>query len=81
MRIFQKTLVTFRCSSLPLPPNSRSNADLFLGLSVSGVLTQGRLGSIAYDPIVFAMANPVPEIMPELAGGKARVVATGRNDY
>jgi malate dehydrogenase (oxaloacetate-decarboxylating) len=56
-------------------------ADLFLGLSVPGVLTVKHLDSMAEDPIVFAMANPDPEIRPELARGKARVIATGRSDY
>ena len=56
-------------------------ADLFLGLSVSKVLTADHLDSMAEDPIVFAMANPEPEIMPELASGKVRIMATGRSDY
>jgi malate dehydrogenase (oxaloacetate-decarboxylating) len=56
-------------------------ADLFLGLSVSGVLTAEHLDSMAEDPVIFAMANPVPEIMPELAAGKVRIMATGRSDY
>ena len=56
-------------------------ADLFLGLSAPGVLTADHLDSMAKDPIVFAMANPVPEIMPELALGKVRIMATGRSDY
>jgi malate dehydrogenase (oxaloacetate-decarboxylating) len=56
-------------------------ADLFLGLSVPGVLTADHLDSLAEDPIIFAMANPVPEIMPELALGKVRIMATGRSDY
>jgi malate dehydrogenase (oxaloacetate-decarboxylating) len=56
-------------------------ADLFLGLSVPGVLTVEHLDSMAEDPIVFAMANPDPEIRPEVARGKARVIATGRSDY
>ncbi len=56
-------------------------ADLFLGLSVSGVLSAEHLDSMAGDPIIFAMANPVPEIMPELASGRARIMATGRSDY
>jgi malate dehydrogenase (oxaloacetate-decarboxylating) len=55
--------------------------DLFLGLSVPGVLTGYHLDSMAEDPIIFAMANPVPEIMPELTLGKARIMATGRSDY
>ena len=56
-------------------------ADLFVGLSVAGVLMPEHLDSMADDPIIFAMANPVPEIMPELAIGKARIMATGRSDY
>jgi len=56
-------------------------ADLFLGLSVPDVLTVEHLDSMAEDPIVFAMANPDPEIMPEEAEGHARIIATGRSDY
>src|ERR687897_2956700 len=56
-------------------------ADLFLGLSVPGVLTVEHLDAMAGDPIVFAMANPDPEIRPEVARDKARVIATGRSDY
>ncbi|CAN5144331.1 malate oxidoreductase [soil metagenome] len=56
-------------------------ADLFVGLSVAGVLRPEHLDSMADDPIIFAMANPVPEIMPELTIGKARIMATGRSDY
>src|SRR5215210_2713476 len=56
-------------------------ADLFLGLSAPKSLTIEHLESMAKDPIVFAMANPEPEIMPELAMGHARIIATGRSDY
>ena len=56
-------------------------ADLFLGLSVPGVLTVEHLESMAEDSIVFAMANPDPEIAPEEAEGHARIMATGRSDY
>jgi malate dehydrogenase (oxaloacetate-decarboxylating) len=56
-------------------------ADVFLGLSVPGIITPDDLRSMAADPIVFAMANPVPEIMPEDAAGLAAVMATGRSDY
>ncbi len=56
-------------------------ADLFLGLSVPDVLTVEHLDSMAEDPIVFAMANPDPEIAPEEAEGRARIMATGRSDY
>src|SRR5215212_8896799 len=56
-------------------------ADLFLGLSVPDVLTVDHLDSMAEDPIIFAMANPDPEIAPEEAEGHARIMATGRSDY
>jgi malate dehydrogenase (oxaloacetate-decarboxylating) len=56
-------------------------ADFFLGLSVPDVLTIEHLDSMAEDPIVFAMANPDPEIAPEVAEGRARIMATGRSDY
>ncbi|QYO68418.1 hypothetical protein JVX88_05680 [Leptolyngbya sp. 7M] len=57
------------------------NADVFFGLSVPGVIGPEDLKNMATDPIVFAMANPVPEIMPEDAVGLAAVMATGRSDY
>ena len=56
-------------------------ADVFIGLSVPGILTVRDLEQMARDPIVFAMANPNPEIQPEEAGKHARVMATGRSDY
>jgi len=56
-------------------------ADVFFGLSVQGVITQDDLRNMASDPIVFAMANPTPEIMPEDAEGLVAVMATGRSDY
>ncbi len=56
-------------------------ADLFLGLSVPRVLTVEHLKKMAQEPIIFAMANPDPEIMPEEAMGHARIIATGRSDY
>jgi malate dehydrogenase (oxaloacetate-decarboxylating) len=57
------------------------DADVFIGLSVPGILTVKDLKRMARDPIVFAMANPDPEIQPELAGKHVRVMATGRSDY
>jgi malate dehydrogenase (oxaloacetate-decarboxylating) len=57
------------------------NADVFLGLSAPGVIDQDDLKAMAKDPIVFAMANPTPEIMPEDAEGLVAVMATGRSDY
>jgi malate dehydrogenase (oxaloacetate-decarboxylating) len=56
-------------------------ADVFFGLSAPGLLTGDDLRTMAKDPIVFAMANPTPEIMPEDAQGIAAVMATGRSDY
>jgi malate dehydrogenase (oxaloacetate-decarboxylating) len=56
-------------------------ADVFIGLSVPGILTARELRAMARDPIVFAMANPVPEIQPEEAQKYVRVMATGRSDY
>ncbi len=56
-------------------------ADVFIGLSAPGVLTPEMVKSMAKDPIVFAMANPVPEIQPELIYNDVAVIATGRSDY
>jgi malate dehydrogenase (oxaloacetate-decarboxylating) len=56
-------------------------ADVFIGLSVPGILSVRDLRRMARDPIVFAMANPEPEIRPEVAERHARVIATGRSDY
>ncbi|AUM73725.1 NADP-dependent malic enzyme [Paracoccus jeotgali] len=58
-------------------------ADLFLGLSGPGVLTQEMVARMAPRPIIFALANPTPEIMPELVREVApdAVIATGRSDY
>jgi malate dehydrogenase (oxaloacetate-decarboxylating) len=56
-------------------------ADVFLGLSQPDVIHARDIRKMAADPIVFAMANPIPEIMPEEAQKYARVVATGRSDY
>ena len=56
-------------------------ADVFFGLSVPGVLTAEDVQRMAAKPIVFAMANPTPEIMPEDAAPYVAVMATGRSDY
>lgn len=61
--------------------NVIKGADVFFGLSAPGVIDQNDLRSMAKDPIVFAMANPTPEIMPEDAEGLVAVMATGRSDY
>lgn len=57
------------------------NADVFIGLSVGNVLQPEDLDLMAHDRIVFAMANPDPEIAPDLALPRCRVFATGRSDY
>jgi malate dehydrogenase (oxaloacetate-decarboxylating) len=56
-------------------------ADVFFGLSVPGVIDVEDVKRMAKDPIIFAMANPTPEIMPEEVAGVAAVMATGRSDY
>jgi malate dehydrogenase (oxaloacetate-decarboxylating) len=56
-------------------------ADVFLGVSVPGVVNPKMVRSMAKDPIVFAMANPIPEIQPELIQNDAAVISTGRSDY
>ena len=57
-------------------------ADVFIGVSSPGIVTQDMVRSMAKDPILFPMANPVPEIMPDLArAAGAAVVGTGRSDF
>jgi malate dehydrogenase (oxaloacetate-decarboxylating) len=56
-------------------------ADVFIGVSVSNILTGGDIAAMAQDPIVFALANPDPEVDPNVAAEHAAVVATGRSDY
>ena len=58
-----------------------AGSDVFIGVSGPGVLTEDDVASMADDAIVFAMANPEPEIDPAIAARHARVVATGRSDY
>lgn len=58
-----------------------AGADVFIGLSKGGILKREDVASMAADPIVFAMANPTPEILPEEIEDIAGVVATGRSDY
>lgn len=56
-------------------------ADLYLGLSGPGTIHVSELEKMSRDPIVFALANPTPEIMPEEAAPFVKVMATGRSDY
>lgn len=57
-------------------------ADVLIGVSAPGVVSQEMVEKMATDPLIFAMANPVPEIMPDLAfAAGAKVVGTGRSDF
>ena len=59
-----------------------TGADIFVGVSAPGIVSQEMVASMNKDSILFAMANPVPEIMPDLAkAAGARVVGTGRSDF
>ena len=57
-------------------------ADVFIGVSAPGILTQDMIRSMAKDPIIFACANPTPEIFPDEAkAAGAKIVSTGRSDF
>jgi malate dehydrogenase (oxaloacetate-decarboxylating) len=56
-------------------------ADVFVGLAGPGSVTAEDVASMGRDPIVCALANPIPEVQPEAIAGVARVIATGRSDY
>ena len=58
-----------------------AGADVFIGVSAPNILTEADVASMAPDSIVFAMANPDPEIDPVIAAKHAKIVATGRSDY
>jgi malate dehydrogenase (oxaloacetate-decarboxylating) len=58
------------------------NSDIFIGVSAPGIVTKEMIETMNKDAIVFAMANPVPEIMPDEAkAGGARIIGTGRSDF
>ena len=62
--------------------DAMAGADIFIGVSKPGIVTEDMIKSMAENPIVFAMSNPVPEIMPDLAkAAGAAVVETGRSDF
>jgi len=62
--------------------DAMKHADVFVGVSAGGIVSKEMAESMNEDAIVFAMANPVPEIMPELAKeARVRVMGTGRSDY
>jgi malate dehydrogenase (oxaloacetate-decarboxylating) len=58
-----------------------AGVDVFIGVSAPGILQPEHIASMGRDPIVFAMANPNPEIMPDVAAPFAAVIATGRSDF
>jgi len=58
-----------------------AGADVFIGVSAPGILTPDDIKKMGRDPIVFAMANPTPEIMPDAAAPYVAVIATGRSDF
>ena len=59
-----------------------ADADAFIGVSKGNLLTAGDIRRMAPDPVILAMANPVPEIMPDVAlGAGAAIVGTGRSDF
>nr|WP_300210349.1 NADP-dependent malic enzyme [uncultured Anaerostipes sp.] len=65
-----------------LLPEIIKGKDVFIGVSAPNIVTAEMVSSMAEDPVIFAMANPTPEIMPEEAKkGGAKVVATGRSDF
>ncbi|MEZ5101017.1 MAG: NAD-dependent malic enzyme [Thermoleophilia bacterium] len=63
------------------PDELLEGADVYLGLSTPGAVSAAAVVRMARDPIVFAMANPTPEVLPEDIQGVATVIATGRSDY
>lgn len=80
----QKTMaeVTNREHRQGLLVDAMRGADLFIGVSAPNIVTEEMVQSMAADPIVFAMANPTPEIMPDLAKhAGAKIVGTGRSDF
>jgi malate dehydrogenase (oxaloacetate-decarboxylating) len=63
------------------PGEAIDGMDIFVGLSGPGIIEAEALGRMNDDAIVFAMANPTPEVMPEDAAPYVRIMATGRSDY
>jgi malate dehydrogenase (oxaloacetate-decarboxylating) len=78
----QKLLSFSPQSSCGTLADAVAGADVFIGVSQPGLLTAAMVRTMAAKPIVFAMANPVPEIMPDLAkAAGVAVMATGRSDF
>jgi malate dehydrogenase (oxaloacetate-decarboxylating) len=61
--------------------DAMKGADVFVGVSAPGVVTPEMVRSMAKEPVVFAMSNPIPEIQPELVADDVAIMATGRSDY
>ncbi|WKD58719.1 NAD(P)-dependent malic enzyme [Corynebacterium caspium] len=79
---YKKPLANYHSSKARTLSEALVGADAVIGISQPGLIKPEHIKSMAADPIIFALANPIPEIMPEeaLAAGAA-VVATGRSDY
>lgn len=76
------TLVTNPNQETGSLADAMKGADIFIGVSAPGIVTKEMVASMNADSILFAMANPVPEIMPDIAKeAGARVVGTGRSDF
>ena len=76
------TEVTNPNNETGLLKDAMKGADIFVGVSAPGIVTPEMVQSMNHDAILFAMANPVPEIMPDIAkAAGARVVGTGRSDF
>ena len=78
----QMTEVTNPAGETGTLADAMKNADIFVGVSAPGIVSAEMVASMNKDAILFAMANPVPEIMPDIAkAAGARVVGTGRSDF
>ena len=76
------TLVTNPNQEIGSLADAMKGADIFVGVSAPGIVTKEMVASMNADSILFAMANPVPEIMPDIAKeAGARVIGTGRSDF
>ncbi|RLG14803.1 MAG: NAD-dependent malic enzyme [Candidatus Nanohalarchaeota archaeon] len=74
--------ITNKSDKKGLLEDAMKDADVFIGVSAPGIVSCEMVKSMKRDAIVFAMANPVPEIMPDLAkGAGARIIGTGRSDF
>ncbi len=78
----EMTLVTNPSKLTGTLADALKGADIFVGVSAPGIVTAEMVSSMAKDSVLFAMANPTPEIMPDIArAAGARVVGTGRSDF